>query len=80
VEKQGGIVLFNSKALEPHQLALTLFELNNIAVRSGMHCAEPLISKLNEKGLCRASFYFYNTEQEVDVFVETLKSIISTFG
>ena len=79
-EKQGGIILFQSKVLEPHQLALTLFELNNIAVRSGMHCAEPLISSLNPKGLCRASLYFYNTPQEIDLLAETLRQINTTFG
>ena len=78
-EKQCGIVLFDIKGLSPHQTALALFEISNIAIRSGMHCAEPLISKFNPDGLARASFYLYNTEKEIDLFVETLKQIISTF-
>ena len=80
VEKQGGIILFNSDKLDAHDLALALNEAENIAIRSGMHCAEPFVSALNEKGLARASFYLYNTKQEVDIFAEVLGKIIGAFG
>jgi cysteine desulfurase/selenocysteine lyase len=49
-------------------------------VRSGMHCAEPLISSFNEKGLVRASMYFYNSIEEINVFIKALKKIVSVFG
>ena len=79
-EKQGSIILFGSSSLEAHDLALALDEAENIAIRSGLHCAEPFISALNEDGLARASFYIYNTKEEVDIFIETLGKILSAFG
>jgi cysteine desulfurase/selenocysteine lyase len=79
-KKQGGIVLFESTKLSAHELAMALSEAENICIRSGMHCAEPLVSSLNKEGLARASFYLYNTEQEVLSFTRTLKEILSAFG
>lgn len=79
-EKQAGIILFDHPKIDAHDLALALDEAANIAVRSGMHCAEPIVSSINPKGLARASFYFYNTKTEIDVFIETLKKIVSAFG
>ncbi len=79
-EIQGPVILFNSETLGAHELALALDEAANIEVRSGMHCAEPLISRLDEKGVVRASFYFYNTEEEVKLFAEELKKILAALG
>ncbi|MDO8627754.1 MAG: aminotransferase class V-fold PLP-dependent enzyme, partial [Candidatus Diapherotrites archaeon] len=79
-EKQGGIVLFKHEKIEPHDLALALDEANNIAIRSGMHCAQPLVETLNAKGLARASFYLYTTEHEIDEFVKTLKELVKTLS
>jgi len=79
-ERQGASILFDSPVLEPHDLALALDEAENIAVRSGMHCAEPLIGEINPKGLCRASFYIYNTKEEIDLLAGTLGSILGAFG
>lgn len=78
-EKQVGILLFEAKGIEAHDLAITLDEFSNIAVRSGMHCAEPLVSSLNPKGLDRASFYLYNTKEEIDEFAQALKTITKSF-
>ncbi len=78
-EKQAGIILFEAKNIEAHDLALTLDEFANIAVRSGMHCAEPLVSKINPKGLDRASFYLYNTKEEIDELVKALNTITESF-
>ena len=71
--------MFDVKGLSAHQTALALFEANNIAIRSGMHCAEPIVSSLNPEGLARASFYLYNTEKEIDAFADTLKQVIDSF-
>ncbi|MFA5357760.1 MAG: SufS family cysteine desulfurase [archaeon] len=79
-EKQGAIVLFNSEKVSPHDLALALSETENICIRSGMHCAEPLVSSLNSEGLARASFYFYNTEEEIMLLAKTIKEVVKTFG
>ena len=79
-KKQGGIILFESTKLSAHELAMALSESENICIRSGMHCAEPLVSSLNKEGLARASFYLYNTEEEVKFFASKLKEILKTFG
>ena len=78
-EKQGGIILFNSPLLEPHELALALDEKANIAIRSGMHCAEPMISSITKKGLDRASFYLYTTKEEIEFLTENLKEVLAVF-
>lgn len=75
-EKQGGIILFSVKGMDAHDTASLLNELDNVAVRSGHHCAQPLMNKFNKDGLVRASFYLYTTEEEIDLLVETLKKII----
>lgn len=77
--KQVGTIMFELKGIEAHDLAITLDEMSNVAVRSGMHCAEPLVSQLNDKGLDRASFYLYNTKEEVDVLIEALTTIAKSF-
>jgi cysteine desulfurase/selenocysteine lyase len=79
-KKQGGIILFESTKLSAHELAMALSESENICIRSGMHCAEPMVSSLNKEGLARASFYLYNTEEEVKFFANSLKEILKTFG
>jgi cysteine desulfurase/selenocysteine lyase len=79
-KRQGGIVLFGSKKLSAHELAMALSESENICIRSGMHCAEPLVSSLNKEGLARASFYLYNTEEEIKFFAKALKEVLDTFG
>ncbi len=79
-KKQGGIILFDHPKLGCHELSLALDEAANIAIRSGMHCAEPMVSQFNPNGLCRASFYLYNTEKEIDVFCETMETITNAFS
>jgi len=79
-KKQGGIILFESTLLSAHELAMALSEAENICIRSGMHCAEPLVSSLNKEGLARASFYLYNTEEEILFFTKTLKETLKVFG
>lgn len=79
-KKQGGIVLFGSKKVSAHDIAMALSENASICIRSGMHCAEPLVSTLNKEGLARASFYFYNTQEEIEKFTKSLKEVINVFG
>lgn len=78
-EKQGAIVLFEAEKIDCHDLSLALSESRNVFIRSGMHCAEPIVSSLNEKGLCRISMSFYNNEKDIDVFVQALKEIMKEF-
>ena len=76
VEVRGGIISFNVEGLDPHEVALYLDEYG-IAVRSGFHCAQPLHEMLGLKnGSTRASFYIYNTKEEIDIFITALREII----
>jgi len=71
-----GVVSFNIKDLNPHDVALMLDEASNIMVRSGHHCCMPLMKYFGLKeGAVRVSLYLYNTEEEVDTFLETVKEI-----
>lgn len=73
---RGGIVSFNVSGLDPHVIA-TLLAMNNIAIRAGFHCAQPLHLYLGlKKGSARASFYIYNDYRDVDIFVEELERIV----
>lgn len=67
-ENASGIVSFTVNGLHAHDLA-TILDQKGIAVRSGHHCAQPLMDTLDMNGTARASFYLYNTKQEVDFLV-----------
>ena len=59
-----------------------LFEADQrgVALRGGHHCTQPLMHKLGVESTARASFYFYNTKAEVDIFVDVVKEIQKFFG
>jgi len=80
VEERGGIISFNVEGVDGHDVALLLDEFENIAVRSGLHCAEPLHRKLGIQSSVRASFYLYNTEDEINLFCDTLEKIVDSLG
>jgi len=67
-----GIIPFGIEGLSSHDIALTL-DAYGIMIRSGYHCAQPLHELLKLKSSARASFYIYNTRQEIDRFIEVLK-------
>jgi cysteine desulfurase/selenocysteine lyase len=54
----------------------TMLDANGIAIRTGHHCCQPLMQRLHIDGTCRASFAFYNTTEEIDVFVDTLQKVV----
>ncbi|HHO58211.1 MAG TPA: cysteine desulfurase [Oceanithermus profundus] len=68
---RGGVVAFNLGALHPHDLATALDE-RGVAVRTGHHCAQPLHRRLGVAATARASFYVYNTRDDVDRLLEAL--------
>ncbi len=74
-EHRGGVIAFNIKDLHHHVVGKTL-DLYGIAVRTGMHCAHPLHYRLGLRGTVRASYYIYNTIEEIDYFIQSLKEII----
>lgn len=75
------VISFNVKNVHPHDIASILNE-SNIAVRAGHHCAIPLMKsiKADHGGTVRASFYFYNTKEEVDKLVNALNRIAERFN
>lgn len=70
--KRAGIVTFNLEGVHPHDLA-TVLDMNGIAVRAGHHCCQPLMKWLEVSATARASFYLYNTKEDVDRLVEGLR-------
>jgi cysteine desulfurase/selenocysteine lyase len=69
---RGGVISFNQGSIHPHDMAQFL-DSEGIAVRAGHHCAQPVMRKLGVPATTRASFYFYNTYSEIDIFIEKLK-------
>ncbi|WP_270179911.1 cysteine desulfurase [Alkalihalobacillus sp. CinArs1] len=78
-EERAGVVTFNSDDVHPHDLA-TVLDTEGIAVRAGHHCAQPLMKWLEVSATARASFYLYNTEEDVDTFVAGLQKAKEFFG
>ena len=76
--KRGGVISFNLENIHPHDLAQFLNE-DNIAIRVGHHCAQPLLKTLGETATARMSFYIYNDESDIDKFCHSLHSIREYF-
>lgn len=74
-----GVISFNIDNVHPHDVA-SILDANGVAIRAGHHCAQPLMRYLNLNATCRASFYFYNTREDVDILVETLKTVRKWLG
>jgi len=77
--ERGSAISFNLGQVHPHDLAHFL-DQQGIAVRAGHHCAQPIMRKLNVPATTRASFYFYNTFEEIDYFIEQLLAAREFFG
>ncbi|MCP5004330.1 MAG: cysteine desulfurase [Planctomycetes bacterium] len=71
---RGGLISFNVSGFHPHEIAAAL-DYQGIAIRAGHHCAQPIHEKLGIQASLRASFYFYNTEKEIDTLIKGLYSI-----
>jgi len=78
-EDRTGLVSFSLPDVHPHDLSQLLDE-EGVAIRSGHHCCQPLIRRLGVVATARASFYLYNTEEEVDALVEALVRVREFFG
>jgi cysteine desulfurase/selenocysteine lyase len=72
VEKRGGVFSFNFGDIHPHDLS-TIVDEDGIAIRSGHHCAQPLMERLGVAATSRVSFYIYNTKEEVDALINSLE-------
>jgi len=73
--KKAGVISFNVKNQHPFDVG-TLLDQYGIAVRTGHHCTQPLMSILGVPGTVRISFAVYNTKEEIDFFIEKLKKVI----
>ena len=77
-EMRGGIVSFHHPDVHPHDLG-TVLDRRGIAIRTGHHCAMPMVQSLGVAATARASMYLYNTEEEVDMLVDALKESLRYF-
>jgi cysteine desulfurase/selenocysteine lyase len=79
LEDRGGVVSMSMDGVHAHDLA-TILDEEGVAVRSGHHCAKPLMRRLGVAATARASFYVYNTEEDVDALVGGLRRAGEIFG
>ena len=77
-ENHSAVISFNIKGVHPHDVA-SILDNYGVCVRSGNHCAQPLMRHLGIDSTCRASFYLYNTKEDVDKLVEALKKAYEMF-
>jgi cysteine desulfurase/selenocysteine lyase len=78
-DKKGGVAAFTLEGVHPHDVAQIL-DQDGIAVRAGHHCAQPLHEKFGIPATSRASFYLYNTKDEVDLLVNGIYKVKKMFG
>ena len=71
-ENKASVISFNIDGIHPYDIG-TIIDKLGIAVRTGHHCAQPIMNFFNIPGTIRASFAFYNTKEEIDIFVEAVK-------
>ncbi len=77
--ERGAAISFNLGNVHPHDLSHFL-DQQGIAVRAGHHCAQPIMRKLDIAATTRASFYLYNTKEEIDYFIQQLKEAVKFFN
>ena len=77
-ENHSSVISFNINGVHPHDVA-SILDTEGVCVRSGNHCAQPLLRFLGIDSTCRASFYFYNTKEDVDKLVQALQKAYNMF-
>ena len=75
-QKRGPVVSFNIEGVHPHDLA-QLLDQQNICIRVGHHCAQPLLTKFGITSSARASFYVYNITEEIDILIRGIEKAVS---
>ncbi|MGB8452610.1 MAG: cysteine desulfurase [Anaerocolumna sp.] len=76
---RSGVISFNVEGVHPHDTA-SILDADGIAIRAGHHCAQPLMKYMEVPATCRISFYFYNTIEEIDRFIHSLKKVRRWLG
>ncbi len=79
INNRVSLVSFNLNGVHPHDIASFLDE-KGICIRAGHQCTQPLLSRLNVYSVARISIYFYNTKEEIDLFIKTLREIKEFFA
>ena len=77
---RGGMISFNVRGLDPHDVAVMMDSIGRVLVRSGMHCAHPFFESRGLEGSVRASAYIYNDSGDMERFLATLRKIVGTFS
>ncbi len=77
-DQKGGILSFNIPGVHPHDVG-SILNSDNIAVRAGHHCCQPLMENLNIMATARMSFYLYTQKEDIDRAVESLKKVYKIF-
>ncbi len=75
---KGGVVSFNMGDIHPHDMA-SLLDEEGVAIRSGHHCAQPLMELLDVPAMSRASFYIYNSFDDIDALMQALSKARNVF-
>lgn len=78
-ESRSGVISFNVEGVHPHDVS-SLLDADGVCIRAGHHCAQPLMRYMGVAATCRASFYFYNTKEDIDAFIESLKKVRRWLG
>ena len=78
ITKRGGVISFNFADVHPHDVA-DIIDKEGISLRSGHHCAQVLMERLNVAATSRASFYIYNTKKDVDALIDSLNIVAKVF-
>ncbi len=76
---KGAVISFNIEGIHPHDMAHILGQFG-VAIRAGHHCAQPIMSKLQISATNRASFYIYNTKEDIDIFIDSIRQARALFG
>lgn len=79
IAKKAGVISFNIDDIHPHDVA-TILDSYGIGIRTGHHCANPLMRYMKVNATCRASFYFYNTKEDIDALANGLKNVRKWLG
>lgn len=79
LSKKTGVISFNVNDIHPHDVS-SILDADGVAIRAGHHCAHPLMQYLGVNATCRASFYFYNTREDVDALINALGRVRGVLG
>ncbi|SFL99101.1 cysteine desulfurase [Pelosinus propionicus] len=79
LSKKTGVISFNVEDIHPHDVS-SILDADGVAIRAGHHCAHPLMQYLGVNATCRASFYFYNTREDVDALIHALGRVRGVLG